>query len=214
VNRRRSFFLSVEGGEGVGKSTFVTGLAKMLGSGGQTVVSTFEPGGTSVADQIRGLFTNPPEGETLDRRTELLLVCASRAQHVERVIKPALNSEKIVICDRFSDSTRVYQGALAKNDLQKMEEIIAFAEGGCNPQLTFLLDAPVDVLADRLEKRGGEQSRFDRAGKEVHELIRKSFLNVADDFPDRIVLLNAAEPPEKLVQKAFDLIQKKMELGQ
>ncbi len=206
----KAFFISVEGGEGVGKSTFVRGLAQKLSENGHVIVRTFEPGGTTAADKIRRLFTHPPEGEVLEKKTELLLVCAARAQHVSQVIRPSLEANKIVICDRYSDSTRVYQGALAQNTAQKLEEMVAFAEGGVVPQLTFLLDAPVDVLAGRLEKREGEKSRFDLAKKPVHEKIRESFLQIAAKFPERIVCLDALLPPEKMVEAAFVEIQKKM----
>jgi len=184
----------------------VRGLTEKLKDLGREVVSTFEPGGTAVARSVRSIFTEPPGGEVLDKRTELLLVCAARAQHVEQLIRPAMVSGKVVLCDRYSDSTRVYQGDLGKNEIGHLEDMIAFAEAGVRPELTFLLDAPVELLEGRLSKRGGKQSRFDLAAKPVHENIRSSFLEIAKNFPDRIVVLDATSDPLVIVEKALAVI--------
>ena len=202
----KQYFISVEGGEGAGKSTFMEGLAAALTSGGHSVVKTFEPGGTEVASRIRHLFTDPPKSDPLHMKTELLLVCAARTQHVEKLIKPSLAAGKVVLCDRYSDSTRVYQGVLGSNPQKELEQMIAFAEGGCTPTITFLLDAPVEVLVARLDSRGGGSSRFDLAPESVHRRIRQAYLNVANQFKDRIQILDASQDQASILRSALDCL--------
>lgn len=163
-----------------------------------------------MASKIRLLFTDPPENEPLHMKTELLLVCAARAQHVERLVKPSLGASKFVLCDRYSDSTRVYQGVLGANPQAELENIISFAEGGCTPSVTFLLDAPVEVLASRLNNRGGGSSRFDLAPESVHRKIRQGFLDVAGRFPKRVKVLDATQDQASILESATQHLAMKM----
>ena len=130
-------FISIEGGEGVGKSTFTKAIVNYLRERGVEHISTREPGGTKVAQKIREVFVSPPKDEELNMMTELLLVNAARCQHVEKLIRPALSDNKWVICDRYVDSTMVYQGALGGVDQSCLKTLTEYATRGLMPDLTF-----------------------------------------------------------------------------
>lgn len=195
-------FLSIEGGEGVGKSSFLKGLILYLEEQGQVVVATREPGGTPVAQAIRELFLHPPESDTLEPRTELFLMAAARAQHVSRVIKPALENGSWVLCDRFCDSTRVYQGKIGGMPSDILEFSIEAAIDGCVPELTFLLDCPIEVALKRLSERAGKETRFDQAVASFHERLREGFLELARSFPQRFALLDASKTQNEVLEQA------------
>ncbi len=212
-------FISVEGGEGVGKSTFIRALAAKMQQVSENVCVTFEPGGTEIASQIRSIFVNPPEGETLTSEAELLLVSAARSQHVKNKIAPLLASGGVVISDRFADSSRVYQGVLGSLGLEKVNEITNFVCNKVEPDLTFLLDCDVKLAMHRLRPRnqvGGPgsrdnetASRFDSAKEEVHEKIRQAFLGLADTYSNRFVVLDASKPPQYVLEQAVTSLKSK-----
>lgn len=210
----RGFFISVEGGEGVGKSSFCHGLVQALTAEGRKVVQTREPGGTSVAQRIRDIFVNPPSGEVLQREAELCLVSAARAQHVTHVIAPALERGDWVLCDRFADSTRAYQGWLAGMPQDMIESVIALTTYEIEPDLTFLLDCDVDIALKRLRlrqeaDRKGEVSRYDAAHRGEHERLRGAYLRVAAQFPQRFVCLDAGKAPEAIVHEGIQVIHRR-----
>ncbi len=214
-------FISIEGGEGVGKSSFTAALlAQLQQSLGSGVVATREPGGTPVADRLRQIFVRPPDEDPLSPMTELLLVSAARAQHIFAKIKPALRRGDFVVCDRFYDSTRVYQGILGALDRSQVELIIAASVGDTNPAVTLLLDCDVDVSLQRLQRRQlspgnnpGDVSRFDSAGREYHERLRQAYLQLAREYSARMVVLDATPPTEVVVQQALSILRQRGLIG-
>lgn len=184
-------FITLEGVEGCGKSTQARALAESLAADGHRTVSTREPGGTHLGDQIRNLLLDPGQDRMSDR-VELLLYAAARAQHVDQVIRPALASDTVVICDRFADSTVAYQGYGLELDLELITRLNDLACGGVRPDLTFLLDlAPEFGL---LRKRGQAADRIEQRDEHYHRRVREGYLALARQEPERIVVLNGAEP--------------------
>lgn len=205
-------FITVEGGEGVGKTLFTKMLTDQLIAAGTQVKTTREPGGTPAAQAIRELFLNPPKEESLEALTELFLVSAARHQHVTRLIKPALNSGQWVLCDRFVDSSRVYQSIVGGCERANLETVAKLSVAECEPDLTLLLDCSVDVSLDRLSRRGGEgqlQNRYDAASMAFHKRLREGFLQLADEFPDRIEILDASQDARVVVNQAYNIIKEK-----
>lgn len=205
-------FLTIEGGEGVGKSFLSNGLRSRLEALGHRVSLTREPGGTPLADAIRQLFLHPPEKPS--SLAELFLVSAARAQHVETLILPALQSQQWVICDRFYDSTRVYQGDLGKVPSDTLETVIQQSVLGCHPCLTFVLDCPPDVARNRVttrakELQSGEGNRYDEGPREMYEVLRKAYLRRAQEFSDRIVIIDASQSPEQVLDAAWDQLKQR-----
>ena len=213
----QSRFITLEGSEGVGKSTLMTSLVKWLESRGIAVVSTREPGGTPIADAVRRVFKSPPIGEEFLPETEALLVSAARAQHVGKVIRPALKAEKWVVCDRFADSTRVYQGLYGGVALNHLEWLIEFSTGGLAPDLTFLLDCEVALTAGRIGGRGlaandDDAARFDQAGDANLERLRQGFRRVAGFYPSRFFIVDASLPQEKVFQDACMELERRWQI--
>ncbi len=210
----RSRFITVEGGEGVGKSTFIRGLSDRLRGKGVSVVTTREPGGTKVADLIRGVFAAPIPDEPLAMGTEALLVSAARCQHVERLLKPSLKEGAWVLSDRFADSTRIYQGILGGIDAEVLESLIQFSTGGLEPDLTFLLDCPVSLSSQRLgyrrhHKAGGQDIvRYDDQNTEFHERLRRAYLQLAERFPQRVFVLDASKAPGIVIDHAWSILER------
>jgi dTMP kinase len=192
-----SLFVTFEGIEGSGKSSHARTLAETLRSAGRVVVETREPGGTPAGAAIRALLLGA-EVTPLSAQTELFLVCADRAQHVSQVIRPALADGRVVVCDRFSDSTLAYQGYGRGLDLAVVRALDAEARGGLAPALTFLLDCPVDVGLGRAKARAGAADRIDRFEREAvtfHQRIRDGFLALAAEARDRIVVIDSTADP-------------------
>lgn len=176
-------------------------------------IKTREPGGTPAADLIRGIFASPPENDSFCMMTEALLISAARAQHVEKVIRPALTAGKWVLCDRYTDSTRVYQGILGRIESTRLESLIELSTDGLEPDLTFLLDCDVKVAAARRDQRSVNHNdaikRYDDAKAEFHEQLRHAYLSLASRFPDRIVTINAGQPAEKVAAVALGILQER-----
>jgi dTMP kinase len=205
-------FISIEGGEGVGKSTLIKRLKGWLEGQQIEVVSTREPGGTIIADEIRRLFKAPPGGEILSIQSEALLVSAARAQHVDGVIRPALKRGAWVLCDRFADSTRVYQGLMGGIALNELEWLIDFSTKGLSPDLTFLLDCDVSVTTKRIAEAGlgrDDAVRFDQASERFHEGLRSGFRRVAGFYPHRFYILDASESTEMVYEAARSEISRR-----
>ncbi len=210
----KGLFISVEGGEGVGKTTFCRMLRHKLEKLGCEVLATHEPGGTQIGKKVREWFLSPPGDEPLMPLTELFLVSAARAQHVAGPIREFLRHDKaIVLCDRFHDSSRVYQGILGGNPKETLEMIIATSVSGIEPQLTFLLDCDAHAAMRRVGARGGqaELNRFDGGSLAFYEKLRSAYRSVAEQFPDRIVVLDAAQSEVDVVEQAWaELIHRKL----
>jgi dTMP kinase len=186
----RGIFITFEGGEGAGKSTQIRRLAERLRAGGRDVVLTREPGGSPGAESIRELLLN---GET-DRwspLTEALLMNAARRDHIERVIAPALARGTVVLCDRFADSTRAYQGAGGQVATAVIAQLEAAVVGDMRPDLTLIFDLPVAEGLRRALSRNGGEERFEAKGAAFHERLRAAYLDIARAEPERCVVIDA-----------------------
>lgn len=189
-------FITLEGPEGSGKTYQIAALGDCLRQQGYDVLQTREPGGTAIGDQVRAILGNL-ENTAMRPRTEILLFQASRAQLVEEVLRPHLESGGVVVCDRYADSTLAYQGYGHGFDLKQLRSLIEFATGGLKPDLTLLLD--VDVREGlRRKTRGGEWNRLDAYAVEFHERVRRGYLEMARQDPQRWVKVDAAQPPEQV----------------
>jgi len=196
-----SLFITLEGPEGSGKTSQLPALAEYLRDAGYEVIITREPGGTAVGDQIRDVLMNL-ENVEMTPRTEILLFLAARAQHVEGLIRPALEAGKIVLCDRFGDSTLAYQGYGHCTDLATLRVLLDFATGGLTPDLTLLLDLPVRVGFERKLENAEEWNRLDAYAEAFHERVRQGYLSLAEEEPQRWVIIDATQEKKK-VQKAM-----------
>lgn len=210
-------FITLEGGEGVGKSTLMTGLCQWLTQRGIKVRQTREPGGTPIADAIRQLFKSPPGGEAITAEAEALLVSAARTQHVVNVIKPSLQSGHWVICDRFADSTRVYQGLFGGVPLNELEWLIKFSTASLEPDLTFLLDCDVSVSAHRIGRRSNDvdmspNERYDNAAQHVHDRLRDGFRRIAGFYPSRFFILDASRSQDEVLKQACAELERRWRL--
>ncbi len=192
----RGRFITVEGGEGVGKSTNIAHLHERLSAAGVSVFLTREPGGTPLAEKIRHLLLQP-DGDAPGETAELLLVFAARAQHLEQVIEPHLAAGTWVICDRFTDATFAYQGGgrgLSAEIIGRLEELV---QGSVRPDFTLLLDAPVEVGLERARGRG-ELDRFERENLDFFHRVRACYLTRAAAEPRRFRIIDASNALEQV----------------
>ncbi len=190
----RGVFFTLEGIDGSGKSTQARRLAEALTTDGHDVIATREPGGSPGAEQIRRLLV---EGDAArwSAETEILLFTAARRDHLEKTIRPALDAGRIVVCDRFADSTRVYQGT-ARGDLRALVDRLHADLIGQEPDLTFVIDMePAAALARGLARHSGED-RFEGLGVAFQTRLRTGFVALAREFPDRVRLIDGNRPPE------------------
>lgn len=212
----QALFITVEGGEGVGKSVFIRGLSEALLARGISLMLTREPGGTPLADGIRQLFLHPPNDDKPSSITELLLVSAARSQHVATRILPCLARGQWVLCDRFYDSTRVYQGSLGGLAAEVVEQVLAYSVAACHPQLTFLLDCSTEIAMQRIERReqalglaSAARNRYDAGSLVMHQRLRAAYQELAQRFAERIVVIDAESSPQSMVSKAMQQIERK-----
>jgi len=182
-------FITLEGGEGCGKSTNIKFIEQLLKSEGISVVVTREPGGTALAENIRQLLLDK-EQESLAEETELLMMFAARAQHIKHVIEPALAKGSWVLCDRFTDSSFAYQGGGRNMDYAAITWLENFVQKNRRPDLTLLLDVPVEVGMLRAKKRGA-LDRFELEKLEFFNKVRASFLDIAKNEPKRVRVIDA-----------------------
>ena len=194
---RRGRFITLEGGEGAGKSTQLQTVAACLTAAGIPFLTTREPGGTPRAEAIRGLLLSPGEAEPMASETELLLMFAARAQHVRQRIEPALAAGTWVLCDRFTDATRAYQGGGRGLDLSQIEALAAWVHGDCWPDLTLLLDVSAVQGLARAEKRSAKD-RIEQEALAFFERVRAHYLAQAEAEPERFRVIDAA-PAEATV---------------
>lgn len=206
----KGFFITVEGGEGVGKSSFMAALSKALQDRFIPLVTTREPGGTPIAEKLRDIFNNPVLEEAFCVEAEFMLISAARAQHVLHKIKPALTSEKWVLCDRFIDSSIVYQGFVGGLNLDFMEKVNHQCTFGISPDVTFLLDCPFEVSASRVKARNESSltsTRYDALGSGFHLKVRQSFLDLAEKHKNRFVVLDAQKSLDNLIKDAISKLK-------
>ena len=189
----RGRFITLEGPEGSGKTTAARHLATWLRERGVSTVLTHEPGGTPLGEEVRRIVLHMRGmSDDLDPRADALLYAAARAQHVARVIRPALERGEWVVCARFGDSSLAYQGAGYGNDPEEMRRLQSFATDGLRPDLTILLDVPVDVGLDRTRRRN-EWNRFeDTEQVDFFERVRAAYLRMAEDEPERFRIVDGA----------------------
>ena len=199
----RGRFITVEGMEGVGKTTHVQTIRRCMEDAGIDIVVTREPGGTPLAEQIRGLLVSPRE-EAVDALAETLLVFAARAQHVAMVIEPALHAGQWVLCDRFTDSTFAYQCGGRGVSEALVEALAEAVHGHCWPDITFHLDAPVDVALGRIAERS--RDRFEREDAAFFERVRGAFRRRARQQP-RIVQIDASGALEGVDRALADALR-------
>ena len=191
-------FLTLEGVEGVGKTTNINFIADYLKKAGKSVVTTREPGGTAIAEQIRGLLLNHHD-ESLCNESELLLMFAARAQHLNEVIKPALNSGQWVVCDRFTDATYAYQGGGRHFEMTDIAWIEQFVQKGLTPDKTVLLDLSVELGLKRAASRS-EPDRFESEKQAFFEDVRQVYLDRAAAEPNRFCVVDASQTIEQVQQ--------------
>jgi dTMP kinase len=205
----RGRFISFEGGEGAGKSTQVKRLAAHLAAQGHEVVMTREPGGSPGAESIRDLVLRG-DADRWSPVTETLLMYASRRDHIERVIRPALARGVWVVCDRFADSTRAYQGAAGGTDPGLIAALETYVLEDIRPDLTLVFDLPADVGLARAHARAGAEMRFESKGMAFHERLREAFLAIAAAEPDRCVLIDAATDMDSVEQAVWRTVTERL----
>jgi dTMP kinase len=192
-------FITFEGPEGSGKSSIIPKLSKFLIESGFDVLMTREPGGTAIGDEIRNTLLNLKNQE-MHPVTETLLFQASRAQHVNQVIKPALAEGKVILCDRYADSTMAYQGYGHQRDLKTITQIISYATSNLKPDLTILLDLEVE---QGLKRRSGDSANWNRLdAKELafHKRVRAGYLQMVSDEPERWVVVDASRELKEVLE--------------
>ncbi|MDD9896363.1 MAG: dTMP kinase [Gammaproteobacteria bacterium] len=192
----RGKFITIEGIEGVGKSTNIEAIKNELDANGISYVLTREPGGTLLAEKIRALLLKESDEAPVEM-SELLLVFAARAQHLEKVIIPTLKNGDWVICDRFTDATYAYQGGGRGLNFSTIAELESMVQGELRPDLTIILDLDPDTGLARARDRG-ELDRFENEQKIFFDKVRSAYLNIAKKFPDRCVVINAANDIERV----------------
>jgi dTMP kinase len=204
-------FITLEGGEGGGKSTQIARLKQALEGAGLTVIATREPGGTPAGERIRGLLVEGEPG-SLSPMTEALLNFAQRAEHLERVIKPALARGAWVISDRFADSTMAYQGYGHRLGRKPVEALYKLVCGSFRPNLTLILDVPVDIGLARAASRRGRETRFERMDPSFHERLRRGFLDIAKRDKSRCVLVDASEPADAVTAAVLAAVVRRLKV--
>jgi len=204
----RGRFITLEGGEGAGKSTQVLRLAAVLEAAGHQIVVTREPGGSPGAEAIRGLLV---EGATdrWDAVTEAMLHFAARRDHLRLTIRPALERGAWVVCDRFADSTRAYQGLVQGAGLDVVDRLHAIAVGDLAPDLTLVLDLPVEEGLRRAASRGGE-NRYERMGLAFHRRLREAFLEIAAAAPERCVVVDADADADTVARRIATVVAERL----
>ncbi len=201
-------FITLEGIEGVGKTSQLEFVADYLQKQGREIVITREPGGTPVGEGIRSLvLDNKHTGMAAD--TELLLMFAARAEHIDKVIRPALEAEKVVLCDRFTDASYAYQGLGRNISTERISMLEDWVQKGLKPDLTLLLDAPVEIGLDRAAKRS-EKDRFESEALDFFEAVRNCYLQIAKNEPQRMKVIDASLDLESVKKQVLSVLQKEL----
>ncbi|MFM8342215.1 MAG: dTMP kinase [Methylomonas sp.] len=193
---KSGLFITLEGGEGVGKSTNLQFIQQWLLQHQIPVTVTREPGGTGVAEKIRAVLLERQD-EAISEQAELLLMFAARAQHLQNVIKPALQQGQWVLCDRFTDATYAYQGGGRHMDMQTIAWLEQMVQGDFRPDLTLLLDAPIELGMQRAQKRGA-LDRFEVEQIDFFQRVRQTYLQRAAEHPQRYQIIDASLPLEQV----------------
>ena len=202
----RGLFITFEGTDGAGKTTQIQRLTADLRRTGYDVCLTREPGGTPISEQIRDMLLNPDHSE-MAATTELLLYAASRAQHVSEVIKPALEAGKVIISSRFADAMVVYQGYGRGLDLERIHRLNRIATDGVTPDVTFVLDLPVEIGLQRVQNSRGGLDRLEREKIEFHRRLREGYQTIAQQEPQRLKIIDAQVSPKQVYAQIQSIIQ-------
>jgi dTMP kinase len=205
-------FITFEGGEGAGKSTQVGILAERLRGAGREVVATREPGGSDGAEAIRALLVNG-DPDRWSAISETLLMYAARRDHIERTIRPALERGAWVISDRFADSSRAYQGAGGGAPRGLLAAMETFIVEDTRPDLTLILDLPVEQGLARAGSRGGGEARFEAKGQAFHQRLREAFLEIAAAEPNRCAVIDAAQAPDAVSAAIWSAVAARLPVG-
>lgn len=198
---KRGKFISFEGLDGAGKSTHIDGVAALLRSHGQEVVSTREPGGTALGERLREILLHEP----MTADAEALLMFASRREHLALVIRPALDRGVTVVSDRFSDASFAYQGGGRGLDFSRLAVLENWVQEGVHPDLTLLFDLPYEVARTRLAAVR-TLDRFEREAEDFHNRVRSAYLRRADSFPDRIRVIDATQPVSEIAKQVENIV--------
>jgi len=213
VNRvARGYFITLEGGEGAGKSTQVRILAERLRARGLEIIATREPGGSPGAEAIRALLVNG-DPDRWSPISETLLLCAARVDHIQRTIRPALDRGAWVVSDRFADSTRAYQGAGGGVSPDFVGALEAAVIGDARPDLTLILDLSAEQGLARAGQRGGGEARFEAKGVAFHQRLRDAFLRIARDEPGRCAVIDALASPEAVADAVWTVVEARLPVG-
>lgn len=201
-------FITLEGGEGAGKSTALAFIAQVIRDQDIELVLTREPGGTPLGEQLRALLLDHKNDLMCDD-TELLLMFAARAQHLAQVIEPALLDGKWVLCDRFTDATYAYQGGGRGIDMQRISQLEQWVQGERRPDLTVLLDVPVEIGMQRVttrEETQGQRDRFERERHSFFEKVRQTYLDRAQQYPEQFRIIDASQSLDKVQQQLREVL--------
>lgn len=206
MSDRQGCFITLEGGEGVGKTTNLAYITAQLDHAGIDWIKTREPGGTPLAEQIRQLLLNSGDEAPCDM-TELLLMFAARAQHLQQVILPALQQGVWVVCDRFTDASFAYQGGGRGQSQQTLELLEQLVQDGLQPDLTLLLDMPVELASQRVDTRGEVRDRFEQEQQAFFQRVRDAYLQRALQHPLRFRVVDASLPLPQVQQQLDEYLQ-------
>ena len=206
----RSLFVTFEGGEGAGKTTLIRNLEKELTKKGHAVLVTREPGGTELGHQIRDWLLHRKDKTSMAPMAELNLFLADRAQHIEEFLKPALHDGKIILCDRFNDSTIAYQGFGRGLGFENVEKLCLGTCQGILPELTFFLDLDPQVGFERTRLEQRIPDRLELENQAFHNKVRQGFLTIAQKDSQRVVVLDASQAPEDVFKKALQVLESRL----
>ena len=206
--KKKGFFITFEGIDGSGKSTQIRKLAKFLEDDGFDIIMTREPGGSVGGEEIRNLLLQG-EVDRWSAETEILLFTAARRDHLERVILPALQDGKIVICDRFTDSTRMYQGMRGPK-LRDLVDNLTEEVINCDPDLTIIIDIDPEISLRRAKSRETAEERFEDFGVDLQKKMRKGFIDLSKEFNSRIKVVNGQQSVDDLAKEIFSLVKARL----
>ena len=206
--KKKGFFITFEGIDGSGKSTQIQKLAKFLEDNGFDIIITREPGGSVGGEEIRDLLLKG-EVDRWSAETEILLFTAARRDHLERIILPALQDGKIVICDRFTDSTRMYQGMRGPK-LRDLVDNLTEEVINCDPDLTIIIDIDPEISLRRAKSRETAEERFEDFGVDLQKKMRKGFIDLSKEFNNRIEVVNGQQSVDDLGKEIFSLVKARL----
>lgn len=202
-------FISLEGPDGAGKTTVLKNILPTLEEGNRNIITTREPGGSRIAEEIREIIL-APENTAIDGKTELLLYIAARRQHLNEKVKPALAQGDIVLVDRFIDSSVAYQGYGRGIDVESVDWLNNFATDGLKPDLTLYLDVDTETGLKRVMTGANREiNRLDLEKEEMHQKVRQGYLKIAAENPERFVMIDASKSIDEVTQAAIDVIKER-----